>query len=781
MKKKNIISLIIIFIILIVAIGGIVAFKSIAMLSDDSTSKHKSSDNESFKVVLYGDSQHLIENNTERLDKKPTVEDLADLLSDCSGLDYKINDVKVDGDSVYIDWDEDASLLVDATELELLSLKDGFYFEDLDSLQHFMLDSLVQTIMMNLDYDYVYFTFNNGDTLELVFGIINQDEPYLWSSFYNAHSDNIGDDSDSYYSYFDSDNQLLIEYPTSFSEEPFITENTYLNFTSKQENNGFVYWVTPNTYNESITDTCDRMQPEEFSLLPTENTMALRTISTDPNTGDVTYNAVYVLVEDNYIAIINVLCETYEQTEYWYDVICSNGFIITDVSGMDMNQMGEDSFDTYFYFDEINHLILNYPTNYTSYETIDTSGAVTFDSIQNESKLVYSVFFNVYNETPDTFLDSVNVIDSDRLGDNIIIGKCNTLNQETGEYELSAIYWRIEKDWIAMASIESSSMSIIDDAYQTMLDGYISIELITDDSSENNDSDMTTDIDLYWDELKYYDMDYHLILTYPELFSAGIANGVIWGANCILFESAEDDSYLSYLVKPNTDELDVDTFAGLLNGQQIKILPSNVVIADLIDEDNNYYVLYCVVDIENIVIISIDCETQEDCHYWFDMLQNNIVYVEGFSESEINEIPLNEDSLADQYKISRDGINITEKMNLSLIDGELYAEIDSYFDAFTTAEFDNPYYYSQYDESTGNIDVFSWATDTVILYFEPGNKDFYCMYEDNVTYSYKIVSLDSDIKLNENNTIMIPLEAMTNYLFPTPFDGGYTIENNLLE
>ncbi|HKL80079.1 MAG TPA: hypothetical protein VJ888_06550, partial [Mobilitalea sp.] len=122
----------------------------------------------------------------------------------------------------------------------------------------------------------------------------------------------------------------------------------------------------------------------------------------------------------------------------------------------------------------------------------------------------------------------------------------------------------------------------------------------------------------------------------------------------------------------------------------------------------------------------------------------------------------NNASLADSYKIMIDGENITTKMNLTMIDNTLYAEAKSYVDALTI--YGNPILYCQDNQEDGTLDIYSWATDVVIMYIEQGTNTLYRLADDPVWDEYEAFALDEPMVTNENGEILVPVKAMTNYL-----------------
>lgn len=120
---------------------------------------------------------------------------LADELSEWTGFDFTINDVRFDGDSVSVDWSADSTLIAG---LDGRTQKEGFLFYDAVSLNRFMTDSLAQTLKQNFDIVTVYY---NTDGKNIIFtnpedmaaqGLpeLPADQPYEGSSFFAEHNNN---------------------------------------------------------------------------------------------------------------------------------------------------------------------------------------------------------------------------------------------------------------------------------------------------------------------------------------------------------------------------------------------------------------------------------------------------------------------------------------------------------------------------------------------------------------------------------------------------------------
>lgn len=123
---------------------------------------------------------------------------LADELSAWTGLDFTLNDVSFDKDSITVDWSKESTLLAGLDNREQ---KDEFRFFDAVSLNWFMMDSLAQTLRNNLLVTTVYYcsdgqpiTFSNPEDMAAQ-GLpeLPVDQPYEGSAFFVSHSGGRGD------------------------------------------------------------------------------------------------------------------------------------------------------------------------------------------------------------------------------------------------------------------------------------------------------------------------------------------------------------------------------------------------------------------------------------------------------------------------------------------------------------------------------------------------------------------------------------------------------------
>ena len=198
MKKLSIFLILAMFICLLVACGS--ASPSDVTDSSESTEPLQSEAESTQTNILYAvfSAEDVEEYPIEYTGAKKTAEELADELSELTGLDFIITAGKAD-DGWIVDWAADSTLV---TGLDDREQKEEFFFFDQDSLCWLMMDSLWRTLTENLNAENIYYTMDGGK--ELVFEelySVNEfpsDIPYMGSEFYYAHANVQGDEENPY-------------------------------------------------------------------------------------------------------------------------------------------------------------------------------------------------------------------------------------------------------------------------------------------------------------------------------------------------------------------------------------------------------------------------------------------------------------------------------------------------------------------------------------------------------------------------------------------------------
>jgi hypothetical protein len=139
--------------------------------------------------LVFSESDNLVKNVDYFHTVELTANDLCLALSEATGLVFEIEGVEETSDGIAVDWSPSATLL---QGLGANYENTVYSFNDTDSLNWFMMDSMYYTLQEHLNQINIYFTANNGGPLivpcEGGKNTFSKDTPYLGSSFYIAHS-----------------------------------------------------------------------------------------------------------------------------------------------------------------------------------------------------------------------------------------------------------------------------------------------------------------------------------------------------------------------------------------------------------------------------------------------------------------------------------------------------------------------------------------------------------------------------------------------------------------
>ncbi|MGX8701223.1 hypothetical protein [Caproiciproducens sp.] len=154
-----------------------------------------------------GEAGGRVKRKTVEMDAAPSVEALADALSEWSGLDFSLASARTDANGAYADWSAASTLVRGLDDREQ---KEDFHFFDSVSLNWFMMDSLARTVKANLPVKTVYYSMDGGKELRFTnpedmaaqgLPALPADQPYEGSAFFVTHSGGSsgGDDEPPYW------------------------------------------------------------------------------------------------------------------------------------------------------------------------------------------------------------------------------------------------------------------------------------------------------------------------------------------------------------------------------------------------------------------------------------------------------------------------------------------------------------------------------------------------------------------------------------------------------
>jgi hypothetical protein len=171
------------------------------------------------------------------------------------------------------------------------------------------------------------------------------------------------------------------------------------------------------------------------------------------------------------LVLAGVLCACKGTTKISADSASSS----TSSTQQAAETMGGDE-EVHSYRDEENQLILSYPKVFSAQGVMDESGTIRFEAQQGHSVLLYWVTPNTYGDNPAEFMKRVTAEKSEELEGNVIIGKSQDLNKETGMVTPCAYYWVVDTDWIVNVAILCGSSQEASQWYDLLKGGAVYIE-----------------------------------------------------------------------------------------------------------------------------------------------------------------------------------------------------------------------------------------------------------------------------------------------------------------
>ena len=245
MKKLSILLTLAMLICMLAACGGGSSSGESASSKpeESSQSQEESKDETPQTDILYAvfGPEDVREYPIEYTGAKKTAEELADELSELTGLDFFITASRTD-DGWIVDWSADSTLIAGLDNREQ---KEEFFFYDADTLNWFMMDSLWCTLTENLGTENIYYTMDGGRKLtfkELYpINTFPSDSPYMGSQFYWAHSDVQGEDfSEAYQGVWKYPNGPLLEI-NGTEWNLYLRDGSWLDGGSIEYDNGCAY------------------------------------------------------------------------------------------------------------------------------------------------------------------------------------------------------------------------------------------------------------------------------------------------------------------------------------------------------------------------------------------------------------------------------------------------------------------------------------------------------------------------------------------------------------
>ncbi|MDR0433725.1 MAG: hypothetical protein LBH21_01515 [Gracilibacteraceae bacterium] len=262
---------------------------------------------------------------------------LTGALSDLTGLDFFCT-AEVSPGAVRVDWNGVSTLIVG---LDDRPQKDDFRFEDADSLNWFMMDSLYRTLRANFADCEVYYTMLGGKPL-ITAGAGQKfpvDEPYRGGVYYlNAQEDPAQTSPDGGVPaaapnrYIDRRNNITFTYPNTFSLDGRVNSDTgRVEFLSRQEDAVLSFWVEPNEEGETPQEFLDRLPQSDARITwPYDNSdtrvVIFAETASGPN-GQQRGRAYQFVVQPERVIGVCVDCAP-DRLDYWYSLIGADFSVI---------------------------------------------------------------------------------------------------------------------------------------------------------------------------------------------------------------------------------------------------------------------------------------------------------------------------------------------------------------------------------------------------------------------------------------------------------------------
>ncbi len=159
--------------------------------------------------------------------------------------------------------------------------------------------------------------------------VLNSD---IESGLTEAHEDVQGDIK-THNTYYDEENELLLSYPVVFSPDGEPDPNGYMRFPSLQDDCELLYWVTPNTYEESPAEFMERIGSESMAELE-GNAVIGKMNDIDQQTGEGILIVCYWVVDTETIVNVEIICDTPEYAETVFGDLQNSAVFIESVAGI---------------------------------------------------------------------------------------------------------------------------------------------------------------------------------------------------------------------------------------------------------------------------------------------------------------------------------------------------------------------------------------------------------------------------------------------------------------
>jgi hypothetical protein len=143
-------------------------------------------------------------------------------------------------------------------------------------------------------------------------------------------------DMETHNSWYDAEYELLLSYPNVFEPVGELDADGYMRFKSLQtEGVELVYWVTPNTYEETPADFMDRVNAQDMLELE-GNAVIGKLDDMDQITGEHTLSVCYWVVDVDWIVNVSIACDTPEYADVIYNGLQNSDVFIENMAGIEV-------------------------------------------------------------------------------------------------------------------------------------------------------------------------------------------------------------------------------------------------------------------------------------------------------------------------------------------------------------------------------------------------------------------------------------------------------------
>lgn len=145
-------------------------------------------------------------------------------------------------------------------------------------------------------------------------------------------SEDLRGDLEVYHSVTDETHQLTLFYPNVFAPEGTIDNEGIQHFTSQQDSEELLFWITENTYNETPAELKDRM-PLTAGVTLEGNSVAGYGEALNQESGERNWSAYYWVVDSDFVANVEIRCSNETAAQNWYSQLQDNAIYLEATGG----------------------------------------------------------------------------------------------------------------------------------------------------------------------------------------------------------------------------------------------------------------------------------------------------------------------------------------------------------------------------------------------------------------------------------------------------------------